>query len=118
MSDNDCAQNKNLGTDFAQAVNKIPVLRFQKEPVTHIEELYIKYPQGGEYGWYAFVKVAGTFAYWDINSKTWELLSQGDLQTILGADIGELKEGDVPVWDETQGKFVIVNISVIGTEDY
>lgn len=114
----ECTEDKTIGKDGAALLNAIPILRYPKEPVVYIEDLYKKYPQGGEYGWYAFVMTAATFAYWDVHSKDWKLLSAGDLQTILGADVDLLKEGDVPVWDETKEKFEIVNLSVIGTEDY
>lgn len=114
-----CPDDKNnVSANQAEALNKIPLLRYQKDPVLHKDDLWIKYPQGGEYGWYAFVMTAATFAYWDIHSKDWKLLSAGDLQTILGADVELLKEGDIPVWDASKEKFVIISLDVIGTEDY
>lgn len=114
----ECTEDKTIKKDCADTLRKIPVLRYPKDPVVYIEDLYKTYPQGGEYGWYSFVMSAGTFAYWEVHGREWKLLSAGDLQTILGADIENMKEGDIPVWDEAKGKFEIVNLSVLGTEDY
>lgn len=51
---------------------QLPYLALQKEPALTMQELYIKYPDGGEFGWYAFVKEIGSFAYWDVESKSWK----------------------------------------------
>lgn len=51
---------------------QLPYLALQKEPALIMQELYIKYPDGGEFGWYAFVKEIGSFAYWDVESKSWK----------------------------------------------
>jgi hypothetical protein len=51
---------------------QLPYLALQKEPALTMQELYIKYPDGGELGWYAFVKEIGSFAYWDVESKSWK----------------------------------------------
>jgi|GEM_PF-6877478 len=88
-----------IGYDLAKALNNIPVLRYLKDPVTTIEELWLKYPQGGEYGWYAFVVSKQTFVWWNTEESDWEFLSKGDLQTMLGVDPSLLAEGDTPVWD-------------------
>lgn len=94
----------------------IPVLRLLKGPVTYVEDLYLKYPNGGEYGWYAFVSSKNMFHYWDINSKTWEPMQSENLEDILPIDKGSLQVGDVPVWDGT--KFTTVNLSLFATENY
>ncbi len=60
-----------------EAYENIPVLRLLKEPSTTLNELYSRYPSGGEYGWFAFVKESGTFAYWDISDRTWKLIGAG-----------------------------------------
>lgn len=115
---NTCEDKNKVSEDMAKVLNNIPVLRYQKDPVLHLEDLYIKYPQGGEFGWFAFVASDNTFAYWDIKEKDWKLLSHGDLQTILGLDVSILKDGDVPVWDNEKEKFSIVHLSVWGIEEY
>lgn len=51
---------------------QLPYLALQKEPASTMQELYIKYPDGGQFGWYAFVKEIGSFAYWDVESKSWK----------------------------------------------
>lgn len=58
-------------------LNKIPLLKYLKEPVLYKEELYDKYPNGGEYGWFVFVHSLKTFVFWDIESKDWGLLNLG-----------------------------------------
>lgn len=115
-----CTENRNnpLSKECAEVLHRIPVLRYLKDPVVYLDDLYKRYPQGGEYGWYAFVTTAGTFAYWDDKAIKWELLSIGDLKSILGADTELLREGDIPIWDEENEKFEIINLNVIGTEDY
>ena len=45
--------------------------------VQNIDELYIKYPNGGEFGWYAFSRANKTFAFWDVDIEAWGLLSGG-----------------------------------------
>ena len=57
------------------AISTIPVLRYLKDPVEILNELYIRYEDGGEYGWYAFVFSLKTFAWWNIDTELWELLS-------------------------------------------
>lgn len=56
---------------------KIPVFRYQKDPVDVLYDLYLKYPNGGELGWFSFVKEDKTFAYWDVEYGMWSLLSGG-----------------------------------------
>lgn len=79
----------------------MPVLRYLKEPVMYVSELYARYPGGGEYGWYALVLSAGLFYYWDSEEKKWravggkggETLAEqyyagvSDLSTYLGIPI-------------------------------
>lgn len=50
------------------------VFRFLKSPVPHFQDLYIRYPRGGEAGWFAFVLDVGRFAYWDATSAEWVLM--------------------------------------------
>lgn len=58
-------------------LDKIPLLKYLKEPVSYKEELYDKYPHGGEEGWFMFVHSLKTFVFWDIESKDWGLLNLG-----------------------------------------
>ena len=51
---------------------EIPYLILQKAPQPTLHHLRNKYPDGGEFGWYAFVEEIGSFAYWDVESKSWK----------------------------------------------
>ena len=105
-----------ISTGDTGSLNNIPVLRYLKDPATIIDELYERYPLGGEYGWYAFITSKQTFAYWDTDNSKWALLSEGDLQTMLGIDPSLLAEGDIPIWDGV--KFYIMSFNLFGTEEY
>lgn len=54
----------------------IPLLQLLKSPVGTMVELKDKYPIGKK-GWFAFVVQEKTFAFWDINTKTWDLIKNG-----------------------------------------
>ena len=62
-------------TDIQQLAN-IPVLKYLKDPVVSLSELYSRYKEGGEYGWYAFVFIEKTFAWWNSDKERWELLTK------------------------------------------
>lgn len=66
-------------------MNRIPVLRFLKEPAGTIDDLNIKYPQGLEYGAFALVSSDSAnsfFAEWKSDTQTWEPIN-GDITSIL-----------------------------------
>ena len=69
-SNDDCIS----GRIFPKGLEKFPALQYLKDPVDELIQLYIRYPDGGEYGWYAFVYEYGNFAYWDTQEKRWKLL--------------------------------------------
>ena len=56
-------------------LDKIPLFKYLKEPVFYKQELYTKYPEGGERGWFAFVYSLKSFVYWDLELKDWKPLS-------------------------------------------
>jgi len=58
-------------------LDRIPLLKYLKEPAMFKGELYDRYPQGGEFGWFAFVYSLKSFMYWDIVGKDWALLNLG-----------------------------------------
>jgi len=58
-------------------LDRIPILKYLKEPAIYKEELYARYPSGGEYGWFAFVYSLKSFMYWDIAANEWALLNLG-----------------------------------------
>jgi len=51
-----------------------PVLQYLKEPVNTINDLYARYPAGGEYGWFALVHSEKAFAFWDYVNLKWTIL--------------------------------------------
>ena len=58
-------------------LDRIPILRYLKEPSIYKEELYDRYPGGGEYGWFAFVYSLKSFVYWEPATEEWALLNLG-----------------------------------------
>jgi hypothetical protein len=64
----------------ASQIQDIPLLKYQKEKVETIEELYLRYPNGGEDGWYAMVTDLNSFAYWEKDTEEWrEMGGESDL---------------------------------------
>ena len=64
----------------ASQIQDIPLLKYQKEKVETIEELYLRYPNGGEDGWYAMVTELNSFAYWEKDTEEWrEMGGEADL---------------------------------------
>lgn len=57
---------------MATGIENTPVLKYMQEPVGILNDLYLRYPNGGEYGWFAFVYREAQLAYWDIETKRWE----------------------------------------------
>ena len=53
----------------------LPLLRYQRPPANTLQELYVRYPQGGEFGWYAVVQEIGSFAYWSVATRSWESMT-------------------------------------------
>lgn len=101
-----------------ETLEKLPLLQYLKEPVNTISDLYNRYPDGGEYGWYAFVYSENTFYYFNKERKDWLPLQPRKLQEILGIAPVDLTNGDTIVWNEEEGKFEKINMSLIGTNEY
>ena len=57
---------------MATGAENLPALKYMQEPVGVLNDLYIRHPKGGEYGWFAFVYREAQLAYWDIETKRWE----------------------------------------------
>lgn len=95
-----------------------PLLKYLKEPVLALTELYTKYPTGGEFGWFVWVNDKRTFYFWDIDEEIWKPITKTSLQELLGIDESMLLNGDIPVWNADTKKFEIINLSVWGTEEY
>ena len=55
-----------------QPLPNVGVLRYLKDPVSTISELYARYPDGGEYGWFALCTDTNQFAVWNIETNEWK----------------------------------------------
>lgn len=81
-------------------------LQFLKAPVEKLGDLYERYPDGGEWGWFAFVVEKGAFAYWNKEKEEWQLVSNYNPEQLLNLQVTGFRTGDIFAWDEKQGKFV------------
>lgn len=52
-------------------LRSIPLLKYLKYPAFLKEELYERYPSGGEFGWYAYVEELKGFACWSTELEDW-----------------------------------------------
>lgn len=64
-----------------EAFQSIPLLRFQVEPAETIGDLWVRYPEGGQEGWYAYVDEFKQHAYW--TGDNW-VMAGGDNTTHTG----------------------------------
>jgi hypothetical protein len=69
-----CREEKRI---VIPGLERLPILRYLKEPVQWIEELYERYPDGGEAGWFALVGSLKSFAYWDSELRAWAPIHVG-----------------------------------------
>lgn len=60
---------------IAEASLRVPAMRYQKDPVLTLNDLYKIYPMGGQDGWYAFVVDKGCFARWVEKENKWKLFA-------------------------------------------
>jgi hypothetical protein len=58
-------------------LDKFPLLKYLKEPVSEVGDLYNRYPNGGERGWFAYVESSSTFFYWDRFVGDWRPIKAG-----------------------------------------
>ena len=94
------------------------VLSYLKPPVRAVAELYDRYPEGGEWGWFAFVTDKETFAYWNDRERCWRLISNFAPEQLLALKSARFHDGDTFVWDTKAGKFVVRQPAVYGIEMY
>ena len=92
---------------FARGVE---VLRFLKEPVRRLSDLYDRYPDGGEWGWCSFVVDKGAFAYWSPEEKEWRLMSNENPEQLLRLINHRFRGGDTFVWKAEKERFELVNL--------
>ena len=104
-----------------KALMNLPALRYMKAPVDNVPQLYEKYPIGNEKGAFAFVHNENSFYSYHprgFNRGEWKPIG-GGLSTLFEIiETTLLKDGDVFIWDFEKGKFVIINLSLWGTEEY
>ncbi|MDR2683765.1 MAG: hypothetical protein LBB53_00075 [Prevotellaceae bacterium] len=81
------------------SIADIPLLRYLKEPVHNINDLYVRYPDGGQYGWFAHVMDIGRFAYWDTENSRWNYINSVNVNEIppelIANDLTTIEEGKV-----------------------
>lgn len=94
------------------------VLSYLKPPVRAVAELYDRYPEGGEWGWFAFVTDKETFAYWNDRERSWRLISNFAPEQLLALKSARFRDGDTFVWDTKAGRFVTRQPAVYGIEMY
>ena len=84
------------------------VLKYLKDPDETFQKLIDRYPDGGEYGWFAFVFEENTFAWWNhkLNPPQWKLLSGGG---------GTVNPDDVTYTNENPSVIAVGGISVGST---
>jgi hypothetical protein len=98
-----------LGKCEAEMLKRMPILRYLKDPVVHIEELDAHYPYGGQAGWYALVISAGQFAYWDALYNRWSYMkyppvTSEALLAGLGINPESLSDGAQLKWNAEAGR--------------
>ena len=81
----------NHGCIPAKECGSVPVLRYLKDPVEKLNDLYVRYPGGGEYGWFALVVEKGTFAWWNTAFRRWNLITSSD-GSGTSSDLGNVTE--------------------------
>ena len=94
------------------------VLSYLKPPVRAVAELYDRYPEGGEWGWFAFVTDKETFAYWNDRERSWRLISNFAPEQLLALKSARFRDGDTFVWDTKAGRFVTRQPALYGIEMY
>lgn len=96
----------------------LALLSYLKPPVRTVEELYDRYPEGGEWGWFAFVTDKETFAYWHARERSWQLISNDAPEQLLALRDARFRDGDSFYWDARRGRFVVRQPDVYGIEMY
>lgn len=106
---NPCGNNS-INTGIPESI--IRLLRYLKDPVLYINNLYGNFPDGGELGWLAYVVSENKFATWDVEKKKWKYindsyLKSSELKTI--DDNAIVGEGNISIYTDIPN---IPNISI------
>lgn len=92
MNKND---NSRISSGEWEAIKRIPSCRYLKDPVATINDLYIRYPDGGEYGWYAYVENRNYFAVWDREERKWKPVEKSDRQYSVFTSVNHPSYGSI-----------------------
>lgn len=113
-----CGQNNNIPAELWHFLGTIPGIRYMKEPVDTVQDLYDKYKNKAERGSFAYVIDKNTFYAWDFDNKKWIPIDNA-FSLLFEMNLTELMEnGDTLVWDNTKQKFIVVNLMLWATEEY
>lgn len=93
--------DKNCSKNNVPGYKNIPVMRFLKEPATTLTELYQRYPNGGEYGWFAFVYEVFSFAAWDMEERKWKIINEKPALSTGERYTGERTISGKPIYEVT-----------------
>lgn len=110
-----CGESNVVSLPYAE---RVAVLRFLKEPVSKLSELYDRYPDGGEWGWFAFVVDKGAFAFWNVVEECWQLVSNENPEQLLRLVNHQFNDGETFVWDAETEHFVMKRLTMWGIEEY
>lgn len=72
-------------------ISDIPLLRYLKDPVSTVDELLERYPDGGEHGWFMILESENTLIWWNdkVEPAVWRTLGgEGSGGTIIGGGSG------------------------------
>ena len=99
---------------MATGAENLPSLTQWVGAVGTLEELYAKFPTGGQYGMFALVTGKRKFVSWDAVNNSWEPMDY--FVTPVNLDV--LATGDCYVWNADTQQFEIVNLVLWNEEDF
>lgn len=74
---------------YIELLGSIPVLQYLKRPVEDFDELYRRYPNGGELGWFLFVHEIQAYVYWNTEQEAWVKWDAGGLKINVVSELPE-----------------------------
>lgn len=90
-------------------IDKLPLLQYLKEPALSLEEVYQRYPNGGEYGWFLWVNNERAMFYWDIEVDMWKILTPTNAKHFV-ENPELLEDGDSLIYDINTGGFKVFSL--------
>lgn len=82
-----------MASTYSQGNEENKQFSREKQPVLKLQDLYVKYPNGGELGWFAFVKELKSFAVWNVDTNEWIQSESSDKSSVY-ALIAEQHKND------------------------